>query len=196
MRSYEKTDQMCVRHTGAHLMRWSQIRRKSRSIQEGRKWKNKIDTCLTISVSNNLLNLYSASTRSQKVAIDGIELNRTIQNVLEQSQRKGLTPQQIRLLIIEYIHYKKEPRTENDIRRNIFKGHCINGQDFSGHIIELLINRVCERIQIGGSNYIGPTPLGEKLAKLPFGPNFKSFLEVLDLPTSYDWGTSIDLTIV
>jgi hypothetical protein len=90
----------------------------------------------------------------------------------------------------------KEPRTENDIRKNICRNHCINGQDINYHIFELMIGGVCSRIQIGGSNYIGLTEFGEKLAALLFDPDnplIKSLLDVLDLPTSFDWESSTDL---
>lgn len=67
------------------------------------------------------------NTEPQDALTDRLDSKRTIEEILKQEQRQKLTFQQTILLIIEYLHFMNEPRTENDIRRKVLSKHNLRG---------------------------------------------------------------------
>jgi hypothetical protein len=95
------------------------------------------------------------------------------------------------LQMIEYSHNETGPRTAYNIRSNCAIGHSLRPKDFRDNLRELWIKRVYDKVPLGGGRYgYELTELGEILASIPFDSSsvFKTFLEVLDLPTAFHFG--------
>jgi hypothetical protein len=78
--------------------------------------------------------------------------------------------------------------TKNDIRTNCMKGYSLRPKEFSEDLRELCFMKVYRRIGRGLHMY-ELTEFGHTIASMAY--KIKPFLEVLDLPTTYNLGGQV-----